>query len=611
MADLTGQQLKNSYQNLVTIDATIESNPTSGQLENGLGNPITALGIGTDSPRTELNLVTSSGGIITLENSSTTVVDGDMLGKLNFYSNDASSSASGIRASINGELEGNFGDTALTFSTAGYLEASASERMRIGSTGDISFRDSSASEAFYWDASEARLGIGTTIPTQPLTINRQGGGIIIYSNVNSDGFDFGVRNDNGDGQILQRKQGADIRVFTTPTGGSVTERLRIDSSGNVGIGTDSPSYPLEVDTGAGTFSVRAKGGGSVTIASDASLTYFGDTHEFSNSAGTSEFMRIDSSGNVGIGTSLSGNSANKLAIRKDSVNNVVDALLLNNGSSDNQAGTGVRINMSGVSEANSNLRYAYIEAATLSTGNNHYLAFATNEAGSAPTERMRIDSSGDVILSPSTSRVKGGGTTAGKLELLNSDSTSYVAIHGSTNALPNDIRFITSSNLRMVLTGDGYLRMASTSGGIQFGGDTASANALDDYEEGTWTPTLVSYGGSGSSTYTSQLGTYTKIGRQVVVQFFISFQKNTLSGGNLQMQGLPFTSQANLFPESAILFDNLATALSNPLIQMGASTTSADLVQGNGGTSNHAGLSVDTYLSAGTMGLRGTITYFV
>ena len=59
--------------------------------------------------------------------------------------------------------------------------------------------------------------------------------------------------------------------------------MHIDSSGNVGIGTSSPTYPLTVDTGAGTFSVRAKGSSSVTIASDASMTYFANTHEFYNS----------------------------------------------------------------------------------------------------------------------------------------------------------------------------------------------------------------------------------------------------------------------------------------------------------------------------------------
>jgi hypothetical protein len=47
-----------------------------------------------------------------------------------------------------------------------------------------------------------------------------------------------------------------------------------------------------------------------------------------------------------------------------------------------------------------------------------------------------------------------------------------------------------STTERMRITSDAYVRLAAGTGGIQFNGDTAAANALDDYEEGTWTPTL-------------------------------------------------------------------------------------------------------------------------
>jgi hypothetical protein len=108
---------------------------------------------------------------------------------------------------------------------------------------------------------------------------------------------------------------------------------------------------------------------------------------------------VDATNNaVGIGTTLSDNSANKLTIRKDSASNVVDALLLNNGGANNQAGTGVRINFSGLTEADSDIRYAYIESATASTNNDHYIAFGTNPSGSTPVERMRIASTGGCKL---------------------------------------------------------------------------------------------------------------------------------------------------------------------------------------------------------------------
>ena len=66
--------------------------------------------------------------------------------------------------------------------------------------------------------------------------------------------------------------------------------------------------------------------------------------------------------------------------------------------------------------------------------------------------------------------------------------------------------------------------------GIGFNGDTAAANALDDYEEGTWTPVL-SDGTNTNVTYTRQVGTYTKIGNKVHVQGRIAISSlGSLSG---------------------------------------------------------------------------------
>jgi len=94
-------------------------------------------------------------------------------------------------------------------------------------------------------------------------------------------------------------------------------------------------------------------------------------------------------------------------------------------------------------------------------------------------------------------------------------------------------------------------------GGISFNGDTAAANALDDYEEGTWTPTF----GSGSS-IDNVVGTYTKIGNRVSVQ--LNLENGTLAGATTAtMGGLPYavygdrsaTSSVNhykLFPYDSV-----------------------------------------------------------
>ena len=90
-------------------------------------------------------------------------------------------------------------------------------------------------------------------------------------------------------------------------------------------------------------------------------------------------------------------------------------------------------------------------------------------------------------------------------------------------------------------------------GGIAFNGDTAAANALDDYEEGTWTPVS-----DNDATYSSQSGSYTKIGRFVFV--FFNFQLNQInSGANNAIWGLPFAVSPNQGFGQHGYFANLST----------------------------------------------------
>jgi len=73
------------------------------------------------------------------------------------------------------------------------------------------------------------------------------------------------------------------------------------------------------------------------------------------------------------------------------------------------------------------------------------------------------------------------------------------------------------------------------SGGVYLGG-TGSANKLDDYETGTWTPTF----GLGSLTYNKQYGRYTKVGNLVTVWYSITWGARSGSG-QLEVTGMPFT----------------------------------------------------------------------
>ena len=85
-------------------------------------------------------------------------------------------------------------------------------------------------------------------------------------------------------------------------------------------------------------------------------------------------------------------------------------------------------------------------------------------------------------------------------------------------------------------------------GGITFNGDTAAANALDDYEEGSFTPVPDAGGGVTFSIH-HQVGFYTKIGNTVTFQLYLMFYASTITSGNagngLAIQGLPFTIKNN------------------------------------------------------------------
>lgn len=99
-----------------------------------------------------------------------------------------------------------------------------------------------------------------------------------------------------------------------------------------------------------------------------------------------------------------------------------------------------------------------------------------------------------------------------------------------------------AQNSAFLIDDSGYV--SSFGGQITFPATQASsagANTLDDYEEGTFTPTYASSGG-GTPTYNTQYGGYTKIGNRALVTIRVLLtDKGTLAAGNLSIEGLPFT----------------------------------------------------------------------
>ena len=104
---------------------------------------------------------------------------------------------------------------------------------------------------------------------------------------------------------------------------------------------------------------------------------------------------------------------------------------------------------------------------------------------------------------------------------------------------------ITTANAPFILTG-GQIQFPATQ--IASG----DGNCLDDYEEGSWTPTIKGASTAGTSTYAVQTGRYIKIGTLVFVTCYVTW--NTANGtGNLRIGGLPFAgSNAGLYQGLAL-----------------------------------------------------------
>ena len=207
----------------------------------------------------------------------------------------------------------------LKFSTNGSNSSSTgiTERMRINSNGDISFYEETGTTAkLFWDASAESLGIGTTSPAiygvnnaEDLVIGQGDGnhGITISSFNTSNGTI--AFSDTTNATVGRGFVDYDHNIDAMSFGTLSSERMRIDSSGRVGIGTSSPSVPLEVNvSGAGdVFKLTRDAGANGELNIDFNgananfnCEYGGFTFETASAANA---MTITSTGLVGIGTS--------------------------------------------------------------------------------------------------------------------------------------------------------------------------------------------------------------------------------------------------------------------------------------------------------------------
>lgn len=325
---------------------------------------------------------------------------------------------------------------------------------QLGTGAAIRVEDSANPDStpFIVDAN-GNVGIGTASPAFKLDVN---------SDINvADGQS--LRWGGGSSVRIAAANAADVLGFYT----SNTERMRIDGSGNVGIGTSSPSALLHVsaasakiriglDAGTEYTDIYRNSAGGYTIYNAAQAAPFrGHIWQL----GGTEAMRIDSSGNVGIGTDTPSSFDAKLAV----------------------------FNSNLALTSTTNKLYLYYVSSTnhahVSTATDGSITFTTGTT--SPAERMRINNSGNIGIgttSPDSkfqisgtsgsSQFRAGTDTNGYFEVNAFDNNPVYCVVGGTNATSGI--FGTQSNIPTIFFTNNTERMRIDGSGYAFINETAT-----------------------------------------------------------------------------------------------------------------------------------------
>lgn len=126
-------------------------------------------------------------------------------------------------------------------------------------------------------------------------------------------------------------------------------------------------------------------------------------------------------------------------------------------------------------------------------------------------------------------------------------TTEKSSLVGAVNELDSDI------GSKEPLANPSFTGLVTTAGQVKFSATQSASedvNTLDDYKEGTFTPTIVGSTNAGTGTYTTQSGQYTKIGNLVFVTMTLAWSAHT-GTGNILIEGLPYTASTSRYVFSA------------------------------------------------------------
>ena len=270
------------------------------------------------------------------------------------------------------------------------------------------------------------VGIGTTSPGRQLEVNSNSANTFIRiksSDTGNAGFEFGDQSDTVQGAIFLNSSDNSLRF----NGFNNSERMRIDSSGNVGIGTSSPSVTLDIEAvtptirltdsdASGTPECEIRGGGGdLVFSADRDNEKASTLMQFQTDGSTA--MTINSSQRVGIGTT---SPASEL--------HVMDGdLFLTDNSTATNSGQAVYFQSTTNGWAKGS---AHCVIHGLRGANSSGIIRFDTRRDSATNERMRINENGQLLIGTTTQ----SNTNGTRMEIFQTDTTAYSAtsnrVHG-------------------------------------------------------------------------------------------------------------------------------------------------------------------------------------